>query len=37
MAARLFELLEVNADRMELYAAMTKNAEQLRVPDSLPE
>ena len=37
MAARLFELLEVNADRMELYAAMTENAEQLRVPDSLPE
>lgn len=37
MAARLFELLEANADRMELYAAMTENAEQLRVPDSLPE
>ncbi len=37
MAARLFELLEVNTDRMDLYAAMTENAEQLRVPDSLPE
>ena len=37
MAARLFELLEVNTDRMDLYAAMTENAEQLRAPDSLPE
>ena len=37
MAARLFELLEVNTDRMDLYSAMTENAEQLRVPDSLPE
>lgn len=37
MVARLFELLEVNTDRMDLYAAMTENAEQLRVPDSLPE
>jgi hypothetical protein len=37
MPARLFELLEVNVDRMDLYAAMTANAEQLRVPDSLPE
>jgi hypothetical protein len=37
MPAQLFELLEVNIDRMDLYAAMTVNAEQLRVPDSLPE
>ncbi len=37
LPARLFELLEVNVDRMDLYAAMTANAEQLRVPDSLPE
>jgi hypothetical protein len=37
MAARLFELLEVNTDRMDLYSAMTEIAEQLRVPDSLPE
>ena len=37
MAARLFELLEVNVDRMDLYAAITASAEQLRVPDSLPE
>ncbi len=37
MAARLFELLEVNVERMDLYAAMTASAEQLRVPDSLPE
>ena len=36
MAARLFELLEVNVDRMDLYAALTQSAEQLRVPDSLP-
>ena len=37
MAARLFELLEVNVDRMDLYEALTESAEQLRVPDSLPE
>jgi len=37
MPAQLFELLEVNVDRMDLYAAMTANTEQLRVPDSLPE
>ena len=37
MAARLFELLEVNVDRMDLYAALTESAEQLRAPDSLPE
>jgi len=37
MAARLFELLEVNVDRMDLYATLTESAEQLRAPDSLPE
>lgn len=37
MAARLFELVEVNVDRMDLYAVMTASADQLRVPDSLPE
>ena len=36
MPAQLFELLEVNIDRMDLYAAMTANVEQLRVSDSLP-
>ena len=37
MAARLFELIEVNVDRMDLYAVLTQSAEQLRAPDSLPE
>lgn len=35
MAARLFELLEVNVDRMDLYATMTALAEQPRETDSL--
>ncbi len=37
LPARLFELLEVNVDRMDLYAAMTESADQLRARESLPE
>lgn len=37
MVARLYELLEINVDRMDLYAAMTESIDQLRAPQSLPE
>ena len=37
LPARLLELLEVNVDRMDLYAAMTESADQLRARESLPE
>ena len=37
MPARLFELLATNVDRMDLYAALTASADQLRAPESLPE